>query len=299
MATDISNIDELLTGSGISQENQEIPEQDSDLDNDSYEENEELNDDSENETFSDLEEESEGEDSEDSEESDNVDEYGNPTEAQKTYTEEEVRERINKAMRERLARGHHQQNQQPTQQQINQNAKDFEYDPEGEGSWQEQLELFVEKTFNKISQKHLRQQQEELDRQAEDEFRDRFTQGMERFNDFRDVVSQQPITDPMTLALRGVKDPAAFIYAASKKFPAELERISKLKDGYSQILEMGKLEERMKKTSQSTKAPRPVSRTADNATLPTKKKQTEPTIEDLIAQAESKKLAKLRKFRGK
>ena len=54
-------------------------------------------------------------------------------------------------------------------------------------------------------------------------------------------------------------DPAAFIYAAAKTQAPELERISKLSDPYSQAVELGRLEERMRKSRASVSgAPRPI-----------------------------------------
>lgn len=222
-----------------------------------------------------------------------TDEYGNEKTKPRMYTEEEHRELVNKAVRERLARGNHNANQQPAQQQ-----QQFNYNPESEQSWEQQLEQFVEQTVSKMTQKQIQQQQALQEQLAEQEFSERFIGGMERFQDFKDVVGSQNITDPMTLALRGVQDPSAFIYAAAKRHPAELERISKLKDPYSQMVEMGKLEERMRKKPEGTKAPRPVSRTQEDSSYIESKKKGEPTIEDMIAQFESKRIAKFNRYHG-
>ena len=96
----------------------------------------------------------------------------------------------------------------------------------------------------------------------------------------------------MTLATRAMADPAAFLYAAAKRNPEELERISKLRDPYAQMTEMGKLEERMRRNKPTTNAPRPLSRTTEDVGLPEPKKQNkaEETIEDLIAKADAKKM---------
>lgn len=225
------------------------------------------------------------------------DDYGNAKTPPKTYTEEEVNERINKAIRDRLARGN--TTQHPSQQQVQQATQDFEYNPESNESWQAQLEKFVEGTVIRMGQKQSHQQQAMKEHQVQAEFETKFTNGMERFNDFRDVVSSQPITDPMTYALRGMKDPAAFIYAASKRNPTELQRIAQIGDPYAQMVEMGKLEERMRKSPQQTKAPRPIGRTRDDASIPIQEKSKEPTIEDLIAKSEVKKRALLTSRRGR
>jgi len=227
------------------------------------------------------------------------DDYGNPKAKPRTYTEDEVNERINKAVRERLARGNN-NNNAAQQQQVQQQAKDFEYNPDAEGNWQQQLEAFVEHTVSKMSQKEASRQQQYREEQAQAEFQDKFTQGMSKFNDFREVVGSQPVTDPMTIALRGMKDPASFIYAASKRNPQELQRISQLPDPVMQMVEMGKLEERMRKTAAGTKAPKPISRTREDAGLPIKdKKNSEPSIEEMIANADKKRMAQLKQRRSK
>lgn len=299
MATETSSIDELLSQSLAPPQIQREVEPEIEDEQDEHEESESVEDSADSADSADEPKEEEKEENEETKPETNYDEYGNEKPAPRTFTEDEVNERINKAIRERLSRGNQQAYQQPTQQQVEQKAKDFEYNPDGEGNWQQQLEQFVEQTFNKIGQRQIAQQQSMKEQEAESEFRDKFIQGMERFNDFKEVVSSQPVTDAMTLALRGVKDPAAFIYAASKRHPTELQRISQIKDPYAQITEMGKLEERMKKQPQGTQAPRPISRSTENAPLNEKKKNTEPSIEDLIAQSEKKKMSMMKQRKGR
>jgi hypothetical protein len=297
MATETSSIDDILTNSNPAAA-PSAPEQIDD--NYNYDSSSSADD----TLHTEIEDEPSVNEPEESDENTNQeqqsDEYGNAKSKPKTYTEDEVNERINKAVRERLARANNQPNQQTNQQQLQQKAGEFEYDPNSEGNWQQQLESFVEQTFTKMTQKQAQMHQQQMEQAAEAEFVDKFSAGMERFMDFRDVVGAQPITDPMTLALRGVGDPAAFIYAASKRHPAELERISKLKDPYSQMVEMGKLEERMRKKPEGTKAPRPIGRSSEDSTMNyVEKKVKEDSIEDLIHKSEAKKLEKLRKIRGK
>lgn len=228
------------------------------------------------------------------------DDYGNAKAPPKTYTEEEVNERINKAIRERLARGNNNgQGATPSAQEVAQKSQDFDYNPDSAESWETQLAKFVEKTVTDMGTKQAQEQQRVKDQQYQAEFEDRFSRGMDRFSDFRDVVAPQPITDPMTLALREMQDPAAFIYAASKRNPQELARIAALPSGHAQMMEMAKLEQSMRKQSPSTKAPKPVSRTRDDATMPTQNKKKEPTIEDLIANADAKRKAQLQQRRGR
>jgi hypothetical protein len=308
MATDTSSIDDLLM-SGKTQSQPEAPEHqyEDNLEPDApevqYEDQQEVNSeknsqDDQNSYESDLDE-PQGEERE-SPESPEYDEYGNPKAKPRVYTEEEVNDRINKAIRDRLSRLKSQEQALPTVQQVQQAQQNFEYNPNAEGNWQQQLESFVEQTFNKISQRQVTQAQQQKEAAAHNEFQEKFVNGMDRFSDFRDVVGAQPITDPMTLALRGMKDPAAFVYAASKRHPAELQRISSLPDPYAQMVEMGKLEERMRKTTQGTKAPRPLARTKEDTGMPqAKKKQEGDSIEDLIAKADTKRRAQLTARRGR
>lgn len=228
------------------------------------------------------------------------DDYGNEKPKERMYTLAELNDAKNQAVRERLARMK-ESNMTPQQaQQLQQQAQSFNADPNSSEPWQAQLENFVEETFNKINQRQVTKQHAEREEAAQEEFREKFTEGMGRFGDFREVVGSQPFDDPMTYALRGMKDPAAFAYAASKRHPDELKRISGLSDPYAKIVEMGKLEERMRKAPVQTKAPRPVSRTSEDTTMkPTANKDKEPSIESLIARNDAKKLAVLKQRRNR
>jgi hypothetical protein len=220
-----------------------------------------------------------------------VDEYGNDKPAPKMYTEDEVNERINRTIRERLSRME-KNGQQPTQQQVQQAQQNFNYDADSPESWQQQLEAFVEQTLDKRTQRQTQQAQQMQEQRAMEEFQAKFESGISRFKDFNDVAGKMPITNTMMMATRGLKDPAAFIYAASKRAPQELQRISNIADPYAQIVEIGKLEERMKQTKPTTKAPKPVGRTQEDSPIP-HKSDKQPSIEDLIAKDEAKRRAKL------
>lgn len=189
---------------------------------------------------------------------DSVDDYGNPKPESKMYTEEEVNERINKAIRDRLQRGNNQQQQQPVQAA----QQDFKYDESSDQSWEAQLETFVERTLEKVGQKQQAKALENKEAAIQAEFETKIHSGMSKFSDFVEVVGSKPITDAMTIATRSMKDPAAFLYAAAKTQAAELERISKIPDAYAQIAEIGRLEERMRKTKNATNAPKPLNKTA-------------------------------------
>lgn len=175
------------------------------------------------------------------------DEFGNEVIPQKTYTEEEV----NRMMRERFKRSSEGRQQEQVQRQ--------DQSHEGDDNWEAQLEGFVEKTVQKLSAKQLENQRLEREKNMQAEFEEKFTTGMTRYRDFKDVVSSVPISNEMLLATRSMKDPAAFIYAASKTQAKELERISKIQDPYFQVAEMGRLEERMRKVRSGTSSPKPVS----------------------------------------
>lgn len=224
-----------------------------------------------------------------------TDEYGNSKEPDNEVIRERLARQARKheaeinALRAQLA----QQNAAPAVQQA---AKDFEYDPNASGNWQQQLASFVKQTVEHMTvekHEHERQQQEQ---QHYQEFQSKFRQGMERFDDFIEVVAEKPLDDAMTAALRGVSDPAAFIYAAAKRNPEELERISKLRDPHARYAEMIRLEERMRRNKPMTKAPRPIARTPGDSGLPAAKSKSskEPSIEDLIAKSDAKRLANMK-----
>lgn len=218
------------------------------------------------------------------------DDYGNaqPKKETKMYSEDEVNERINKAVRERLAR--FEKNQpQAVQKEVKEN---FEYDKTGEQDYQAQLESFIENTLYKVSAKKQQEQAHHYEAQRQNEFQSKFQNGMQKFPDFVETVSKQPITDPMTMALRAIDDPAGFIYAASKRHPGELTRIANIPDHYAQIAEMGKLEERMKKAKPTSSAPKPLRPTSQDLGGPLER---DLTIDEQIEQSNQQRLAALRR----
>lgn len=221
------------------------------------------------------------------------DDYGNEKPAPKVYTEDEVNERINRAIRERMARlERNTGQQQPTQAQMQQAAQQgFTYNENNPESWEQQLETFVERTFEKINQRQAMQMHQQKEAQLQAEFESKFHQGMSKFSDYHQVVGSQPITDAMVVATRSMPDPASFLYAAAKRAPQELQRIATLVDPLAQALEMGKLEERMRQQRPTTKAPKPIGKIQEDAAMPYKNNK-EPTIEELIARDAARKLAK-------
>lgn len=299
MATETSSIDDMLMG-GKTDLQPATPESQLDDYEESTPENvtEEVARDSFEHDYIDPNEEAEKIEKK-ADEQDDFDDYGNEKPKERLYTLAELNEEKNKAVRERLARMKQGEINPQQAQQLQQQAQTFNADPNSGEDWQHQLESFVEQTFNKISQRDVTHQQQMREQQANEEFQDKFHQGMDRFGDFREVVGAQPFDNTMTYALRGMSDPAAFAYAAAKRHPQELQRISALQDPYAKMVEMGKLEERMKKTAQQTKAPRPVSRTSEDSTIKEVPKDKAPSIEDQIARSDARRLAALKQKRNR
>ena len=220
-----------------------------------------------------------------------IDEYGNEKPAPRQYSQEEADEYVNRMVRERLARIERNA-QPPTPQQVQQAQQaGFQYNAESGEDWQQQLAAFTEQVIVQREQRQMQQAHQMREDREKAEFHHKFQAGMGRFPDFVDAVGSQPITDYMTEALSGIKDPAAFIYAASKRMPQELERISKIQGKAAQMVEMGKLEERMKQVKPATKAPKPISRTQEDMTIKHSTDKKEPTIEELIAKEDAKRRA--------
>ena len=195
--------------------------------------------------------------SEPTQESD-VDEYGTKIGKPKLYTQDEV----NQMIRDRLSRGKYAE-QQP---QVQEAAKNFQSDPTSDETWEVQLEKFIENTITKVSQKQQQDNWKKQEEMTQADFETKFTTGMTKYNDFADVVKDKPITTSMMMATRSMQDPAAFLYAASKQHPNELDRISKIADPYAQVAEMGRLEERMKKARLVTTAPKPSRKISGDST---------------------------------
>lgn len=302
----ISSIDDLLMGGSASQHpmppEEKIQNEPEPID--------ELEDDLPDYGEDDLEPEDNGADDFDGSEDESDDKQNNKESEVDEYGNE--KERMSKGMKERFDRKDKQHQREIDQReaeinhlrgqlanqgaspQVQQAAKDFEYNPDASGDWQQQLAQFVRQEVTSMTRDEQEKQRRYEEDKAQTEFRENFRAGMQRFNDFVDVVESQPLDDAMTIALRGIADPAAFIYAAAKRNPQELERISKLRDPYARMVEMGKLEERMRKNKPTTKAPRPLGRTQEDATTKAPQKQRDHSGDDLLAKADAKRLATVR-----
>lgn len=178
-------------------------------------------------------------------ESSPIDEYGNPLAKPRTYTEEEHRNEVERIVRERLARVRTPEQPKPSQQEVKKASEDFQPDPNSEENWETQLESFIEKTMDKRQSRYAEQEWRQKETQRQAEFESKFNSGMGKYQDFHQAVSGKPITNDMMLATRALDNPAAFVYAASKLHPQELERISRIADPYAVSAEIGRLHERM------------------------------------------------------
>ena len=112
---------------------------------------------------------------------------------------------------------------------------------------------------------------------------------MSKYSDFQEVVSGKPITNGIMMAARSMADPAAFIYAAAKQQPKELERIAAITDPYVLAAEVGRLEERMKKARTVSKAPKPITKTRGDIA---DKGNVRQNLDDLIRHDAKRKLSR-------
>jgi hypothetical protein len=204
-----------------------------------------------------------------------IDEYGNPIEKPKMYSEEEVA----RVVRERLARAK-QPEYVPPQQQYQPQAQE---QPAQEEDWEQQLKTVIKKTFAETQQELAQQQWQQQESARQAEFEARFASGMNKYQDFQQVVYGKPITDTMMLAARNLENPAAFVYGAAKMHAPELERISKISDPYAQAAEIGRLHEKMIKSKNVISGShKPLE--AVSSDMPSKTFANQPSIDERIHQ---------------
>lgn len=220
--------------------------------------------------------------SDESDESDE-DEYGNkvskeqehakPTE--RYYTQAEVQQ----MMQERLER--QARNMQKQALDNDSDAPDF----------QQQLKAMIENAVTEVHQKNVARQQQEIEARRQYEFEEKFRRGATRFKDFNSVVADKPISDYMLQATSGMNDPSGFIYAACKRAPEEIERISKIENPYAQVVEIAKLESKLKSGKATTKAPRPIKSTRGDSI--TKSSPDRPV--DILAASDSERWQRMQR----
>lgn len=183
-----------------------------------------------------------------------IDEYGNPIEKAKMYTEEQ----LNMIVRDRLARVKNTDHGKHNAQNLQDDAKGFKADPDSEDSWEQQLDKFIDARIDARHKKQSESEWREQESLKQSAFEEKFSSGMGKYSDFHQVVAGKSITDSMMMGARNLDNPAAFVYAAAKLHPQELERIAKILDPYTQAAEVGRLHERMvkeRKTASHTAKP--------------------------------------------
>ena len=221
-------------------------------------------------------------------ETNTIDDYGIEIPKQeKVYTESEVQAMI----RDRLSRGRTQQPEPQPQVQPN-------YEPQPVAptdDWEAQLDMLIDNRLSQREQRVQEQRWKQQEQETQAQFEVKFNQGMAKYPDFEQVVVGKPLTPQMVIATRGMQDPAAFIYAAAKTQAPELERIARIPDPYSQAVELGKLEERMRKArGQTSSAPKPIDMIKGDVPDKVEKKWS---IDDKLRQAED--AAKKDRMRGR
>jgi len=155
------------------------------------------------------------------------------------------------------------------------------------------LDAHVNGVIEKREQKIATERMHKAEEARQIEWQTKFESGTKKYEDFWPTVNKTPITSTMMIATRAMENPAAFLYAAAKLQPAELTRIAGIQDYATQMVEMGKLEERMKRSTAVTKAARPLGRIhADSFDEPAEKKR-EKTIDERVREDEQKKLNRI------
>lgn len=217
---------------------------------------------------------------------DPVDEYGNKVARERVYTQDEV----NRMIRERIARG---KQPDPVQQTAPVEPNATEQPAGEEESWQTQLRSEINNvvTEREKAAQHKAWKDRQMAEQAE--FEHKFESGAQKYSDFESVVVGKPLTASMMVATKGMQDPAAFIYAACKNQPAELERIAKIADPYAQVAEMARLEANMRKPKAVSAAPKPVRRISGDTTNEMPKQ----SIDQLIAVHAREKIMTTRRLK--
>lgn len=228
-----------------------------------------------------------------------TDDYGNSVaKKERTYTQAEVEQ----MMRDRNSRGEFAEleaervrkealmaAQEALRLSQSQQATN---ESEGEEDWKEEFRSLIKETLTAEQQAAQERSWRAEAQRQQAEFEIKFNTGAAKYEDFEQVVVGKPLTPQMVMATKAMSDPAAFIYAAAKTQAAELERISKIPDALSQAVELGKLEEKMRKSRNTTSsAPRPIEQMKGDVT----DKQVKPKSVDDILRAEAQERIRARR----
>jgi hypothetical protein len=188
---------------------------------------------------------------------DSTNDYGIAEEkSEKMYTESDVQ----KMIRDRLARV----KQTATPADVKEAAKEFKADPNSSDDWQTQLADFVDERLETREKKVQERQWKEEENRKQADFEDKMNNATSRYQDFWPVVNSVEITTSMMIAARELDKPGEFLYAAAKLQPTELAKIAQMPQ-HKQLIEIGRLEERMRKSNRQTAAPRPLDQVRGDA----------------------------------
>lgn len=226
-------------------------------------------------------------------------EYGLEAEAPKTYTKAEMDAYANQIVRDRLARLERNSGQQATPQQVQQHAQatqqGFQYDENSTLGWEQQLEQFVMQVADKREQTKAEQLKQAVEQVKLQEFESKFKSGMSKFNDYHEVVGRFDIKDDMLLAASDIRDPAALFYAAAKRMPDELEKISRMESDYARAAAIGRLDEKLRKQAvKVSNAPKPVSQTKGDTTNSYQAKPVQSNeLDDLLVADQKSRVAQM------
>jgi hypothetical protein len=191
-----------------------------------------------------------------------LDDYGNEVPQENAAIRERLSKQAKRYEQEMARMRQEMEDLKAAQQQPqNQTTPDIQ-----EGDWEVQLEQFIDQRLTAREQQVKEAEWRRTQQQQQAQFEIKFNEGASKYGDFESVVMGKAITAEMILATQDMADPAAFIYAAAKTQATELDRISRIPNKFTQAMEMGKLEERMRKArTTTTSAPKPIERPKGDA----------------------------------
>jgi len=194
---------------------------------------------------------------------------------------------VQRIVQERLARALKNKPHQEPEQEPEQKPR---YEEPEESDWERELESLVDRRLEMIEQRKLEAQWKEQAAQEQNTFEQKFSTSMSKYNDFEETVAPLAghLNPTMAQALKGMDNPAAFIYNAAKKHKDEIIRISSMNNPYQQVIALGALEASMKKKKIASSAPAPVNRDKGDYS-PAQSAKVKNSIDHAIAQEENRK----------
>lgn len=217
-----------------------------------------------------------------------LNDYGLPEAppVEKMYPESEV----NKMIRERLDR----MKQTATPEQVKQISADMKETPQTSEDWEVELNAAIDRRVDSREKIQNQQNEERKELQRQAAFENKFNEGMKKYPDYWKTVNDVgEISPTIFVSIRGMDTPAEFLYAAAKLQPKELQRITKIEDPATMIMEMGRLDERMRKAAVITNAPRPLDRYKGDYHNEDAPKKKEKSIDERVLEDEQRKLNRM------